>query len=273
MKEDAVEDEPKVIASGPDAKKPGFFKTKKGKGLLLVLGAIVVFGAGVGATFLIMNMNNSSQETVASEGSKSEKKKKSKKKATKKESAETTSTAETVKPIDLSKPINGVAGATYANATEVSNSGSNGGWTVAVGGDKASATLTGDGKKLADYVFDWVGPGKTWSVAGFSGKIKDAIIGEFGQTLAPPLPALFVMDDGTVEYAPILKTLSGPQGEVIDLALDDKDNFKVAGKVSGATGVVKLYVADLEMRTGGGRTTLAAKADGSFYDLGPLLGL
>ena len=272
-----------MIASGPAPEaKPNFFKTKNGKILLVVLGAIVVFGAGIGTALVLMNSNKSG-ETVANKTSEDDAPEETKEgtKTTTKDGIKTTtksgsseevaSTAETtIKPIDPSKPINGRQGVTYTDISEGNDPNWNGGWTVAVNSDGNGATLTGDGKKLALYIDDWSGPGGTWPVTGFSGKIQSAIIGEFGQTVTAPFPAFYLMEDGTVEYNPILKEVSGPRDN--KLVLHDK--FESQGKVSGVNGVVKLYTALADTGyTGGGRTTLAAKADGSFYDLGPLLGL
>lgn len=71
----------------------------------------------------------------------------------------------------------------------------------------------------------------------------------------------YLMEDGTVEYTPLLKALK--EGE-----------FRSYGKLDGVEGVVKLYSIGFSLKdfpTGGGITVVAQRADGNFYDLRQLI--
>lgn len=89
----------------------------------------------------------------------------------------------------------------------------------------------------------------------FAQEIDDIFIGGFGQSVVGDT-ALFLMHDGSVEYIPLKKALA-----------TDPYNLKSYGKVPEVSSIVKFYTAN----TTGGVTTLAQKADGTFYDLGIIL--
>ena len=85
-----------------------------------------------------------------------------------------------------------------------------------------------------------------------SGQVVDIYIGGFGQTPGNE-NALFLMEDGSVEYISIRKLLR--DGE-----------FRVHGKVPGVEQVVKFYTAIQD-----GYHILAQRADGDYYDLSTIL--
>ena len=85
----------------------------------------------------------------------------------------------------------------------------------------------------------------------FDKKIVDVFFGIMGQDST--LDTLFILlEDGTVEYIPIVHMFNNAQGAVISY-----------GKINGINNVVKFTLSD----TSNGVTTLAIKSDGSFYDL------
>lgn len=109
------------------------------------------------------------------------------------------------------------------------------------------------------YNLGWT-TGDAWESLGtrsFDRKIVEVIIGGVGQDASGDT-IYFLMEDGTVEYIPIVKELTG------DNWRHGKQTFNSYGKVDGVEGVVSLVQAN----AGSHVTVLGKKADGSFYDLG-----
>lgn len=77
------------------------------------------------------------------------------------------------------------------------------------------------------------------------------------------------MSDGTVEYKPLFNL----QGQMNYTSSDgtSKDHFETKGMVSGVSGVINLYNVSANTTDFGWCTTIGAKADGSFYDLGDII--
>ena len=91
----------------------------------------------------------------------------------------------------------------------------------------------------------------TSSKINFDKKIVDVFFGEMGQSSSGD--TLFILlEDGTVEYIPIVHMFNHIQAEVVSY-----------GKINGVSGVTKFTLSS----TSGGVTTLAIKNDGTFYDL------
>lgn len=85
----------------------------------------------------------------------------------------------------------------------------------------------------------------------FDKKVVDLFFGGMGQTVTHD--TLFILlEDGTVEYIPIVHMFNHIQAEVVSY-----------GKIKGVEDVVKFSLAN----TTGAVTTLAIKGDGTFYDL------
>lgn len=85
-----------------------------------------------------------------------------------------------------------------------------------------------------------------------SGKSVDFLVSGFGNAMGYET-ALFLMEDGTVEYIPIVKAVQ-------------EGRFRSYGKIPGITDIVKLYVVEH-----GGYSLLAQRADGDYYDLSTIL--
>ena len=89
------------------------------------------------------------------------------------------------------------------------------------------------------------------SKINFDKKIVDIFFGEMGQDSSGD--TLFILlEDGTIEYIPIVHMFNHVQAEVISY-----------GKVNNISDVTKFALSS----TSNGITTLAIKGDGSFYDL------
>lgn len=91
----------------------------------------------------------------------------------------------------------------------------------------------------------------TSSKINFDKKIVDIFFGEMGQDSSGD--TLFILlEDGTVEYIPIVHMFNHTQAEVVSY-----------GKINNISDVIKFTLSS----TSDGVTTLAIKSDGSFYDL------
>lgn len=103
----------------------------------------------------------------------------------------------------------------------------------------------------------WSSNVETLTINNFSTEIKDIYIGGYGQDISGTT-ILYLMNDGTVEYTPLL-----------DAITSNRNAIKSYGKIPNVSGVIKFYTADAMQF--GGVTILAQKADGTFYDLGLIL--
>lgn len=96
-----------------------------------------------------------------------------------------------------------------------------------------------------------------YTINNFSGKVVDIYVNGIGQDATGSV-ALFLLEDGTVEYIPLYKAL-------------ESNNIKSSGKISGVEDVIKFYSVGArpkgENSVGGFQTILAQKEDGTFYDL------
>ena len=89
----------------------------------------------------------------------------------------------------------------------------------------------------------------------FDQEIADMFIGGFGQDASKDT-VLLLMKDGSIEYIPIRKAF-----------INDRMNIKSYGKLAGVSDIIKFYSVNVN----GGVSTIAQKADGSFYDLDSIL--
>ena len=186
--------------------------------------------------------------------------------------------SEVVQKLDLSKSLN-TKGITYSNPSDKNG---NYGLTMNVNSDKKSATLVIDGKGTIcsiNYLNVCNGTEK-YQITGFKKSIKSTFFGSLGQDITG-LVMFFLMDDGTVEYIPLFKQNKDKAGNInyvinVTYEFSDKgiitgEKFVTSGAVKGVEGVVKLYGVSASNGTGWS-TTIGAKADGSFYDIGKALG-
>lgn len=88
------------------------------------------------------------------------------------------------------------------------------------------------------------------------GTVIDIAFGRFGNGFGYEC-FLFLMDDGTVEYVPYFLAIK-------------ENNFRSRGKLEGISEIIKFHVINNAHNvngSGGYRTVLAQRADGTFYDL------
>lgn len=90
------------------------------------------------------------------------------------------------------------------------------------------------------------------SKINFNKKIVDVFFGGMGQSMSGDT-VFILLEDGTVEYIPIVHMFNNVQGAVSSY-----------GKINGVSDVVKFTLAST---SDGDVTTLAIKKDGTFYDL------
>ncbi len=108
-------------------------------------------------------------------------------------------------------------------------------------------------KVVENYPLNWTSDriDVAKSNINFDKKIIDVFFGGMGQDVAHD--TLFILlEDGTVEYIPIVHMFNHVQAEVVSY-----------GKINGVSDVVKFTLSS----TSSGVTTLAIKSDGTFYDL------
>ncbi len=171
-----------------------------------------------------------------------------------------------VKELDLSKPLN-TNGVTYSDSNPASNSDDELGLSISVGEDSKSATLSIDWNKFGPLsgASAWAPTVESYPITGFNKNIKDVFIGIMGQD-ATGTTLFYLMSDGTVEYTSMFNS------QLVVNYANNGDHFETQGIVNGVSDVIKLYnVSASAELTSGWATTIAAKADGSFYDLGNII--
>lgn len=94
-------------------------------------------------------------------------------------------------------------------------------------------------------------------------EIADIVLATFGQDVGEQDSIVLLNVDGTIEYYPIIKTFTSD-------TFKTTKTFPLPTKLDGVEKVIKVYSVNTYLKnslTGGALTTLAQKADGSFYDL------
>lgn len=188
-----------------------------------------------------------------------------------------------IKELDLSKCLNN-DGVLYSNQSDVVG---NYGLSLVINPDKKSITLSIDNDTfmpIANQVIigsTWVPNSTTvYQIKRFTKNIVDVFIGELGQD-ASGLTLFFLMDDGTVEYTPLFLKKANSDGTTYydfnfkhnytsDSNITDT-YFESMGTINGVEDVIKFYNVDANSNGFGYRTTIVAKKDGSFYDLGKII--
>lgn len=184
-----------------------------------------------------------------------------------------------IKKLDLSKSLN-TDNVFYQNASD-SPSG-NYGLTMKINPDKKSITLSIDWNIFGPLsgASSWDPTVKDYQITGFTKKVSSTFIGELGQD-AKGVTLFYLMADGTVEYTPMFILVQEGQKKPyynVNYTYDSKDGsvhgdpyFSSNGAVHEATKVIKFYNVDASSGGSGSKTTIGARADGSFYDLGTVL--
>lgn len=193
------------------------------------------------------------------------------------ESNEKNNDHEEVKELDLSKCLNN-SQVNYSNASDVAG---NYGLSMEINPDKKSISLKIDWAIFGPLssATAWVEEVKTYQITGFSKNINAVFVGDLGQS-ATGITLFYLMSDKTIEYTPMFNRKLDSQNNSYyemnysyDYSPDGKitnSYFSTKGTINGVNDVVKLYTADAS-NGAGWKTTIAAKTDGSFYDLGALI--
>ncbi len=126
--------------------------------------------------------------------------------------------------------------------------------------DNKSVDITIDYDKVKDTGVEVNATGQKGYTLSFSKKVADIIYGTYGLDMSYET-LIFLMEDGTVEYLPLL-----------DAAI--KGKIESYGQVENLTNIVKFYPNISASRTsgaGGYVTTLAQSSDGTIYDIMTIL--
>lgn len=177
---------------------------------------------------------------------------------------------EEIKDLDLSKSLN-TTGITYSNADDTE---SKYGLSMNINSDKKSITLSIDWEKFGPLstASQWANVVEDYQVIGFSKEVINTFVGELGQD-PTGITLFFLMSDGTVEYMPVFAN-SEAMNYTLDYSSDGKitgQHFETKGAVDGVSDVIKLYNVSFSNGQTGAMTTIGAKKDGSFYDLGTII--
>lgn len=182
---------------------------------------------------------------------------------------------EVIKELDITKCLNNSV-VTYKNPSDKEPEI---GLSMSINEDKKSITLTIDWDIFGKISEEKNQPKgiEEYEITGFKKEIQSTFVGELGQS-AEGITLFYLMKDGTVEYTPmfILKeNENGYKSYKVNYTYeyDDEDeitggHFETNGTIFGVSNIIKLYNIDA-YNENGWRTTIGAKADGSFYDLNP----
>lgn len=137
------------------------------------------------------------------------------------------------------------------------------GISVNVDKTRKSVRISYNGATVSNsFSLGWVTASETYSyelidTKTFSKKISQVLIDGSGQS-ASGTAILYLMEDGTVEYVPILKELNTNWSQA-----DNTKKFNSYGKLNGISDIMSLIPAEAT----GYHTVLARKADGTVIDL------
>lgn len=240
-------------------------KKNNGPMIIIIVLVIIILGMGVYILYekgvILSDVNVEDKET-------SNKKNINKKKQTVQNND---TTSDEIKPLDVTKCLNNSSNNTYSNPTDVEEKI---GLSMSVNSDKRGVTLSVDWNTFGPIsgASMWNGNTEQYQVTKFDKDIKSTFLGGVGQDATGAI-LFYLMEDGTVEYTPVFNTKTDTQGNVyytVNYASGDDTHFEVKGTVPNVSDVIKLY--QISASNGSGwSTTIGAKKDGSFYDLGSII--
>lgn len=210
---------------------------KKNTGLIIIIVLLVILCIGMGGFIFINKDKLTTKETTIN----AKKEKKEEKK-------------EETKCPKISYDI---------NTDKYGIDASNNGLEINVDTTRKQATILYNGLKLSKSINqNWVTVGdegiyETIDTKTFDKKITQVLIDGSGQD-SSSAAILYLMEDGTVEYTPILKDINTNWGQP-----DNTKKFNSYGKLPGVAEIVSLVSAEGP----GYHTVLARKADGEVIDL------
>ncbi len=174
-----------------------------------------------------------------------------------------------VKEIDLSKSLN-TKNYTYSSLTDKDQDL---GITIKINNDKKSVTVSYNTKALnsiSSVTHSTSGDNYSNEIKGFNKNIKSTFISGIGQDVTGTV-FFFLTEDNTVQYVKLFNRETDSQGNTYYTTYwSHGDNTTPIS--TDTNDVVKLYGANVSAPMSSGfYTTLAAKADGSFYDLNEIV--
>ena len=239
-------------------------KDNKGKATTVIIILILVIIIGLLGGFIFM------KKDVLFD--KKEKVNEHSEKATK-EVKETKDDTEEIKDIDLTKSLN-TTGYNYSNLTDKDQDL---GITININDDKRSVKVSYDTKALSSissvtqstFAKD---QGYSNEIKGFNNNIKSTFISGMGQDITGTV-LFFITEDKSLQFVKLFNQETDSKGNTYHTTYwaygDDKVKIQ---NVDDVDGIVKLYGANASApQSTGYYTTLAAKADGSFYDLSQII--
>lgn len=239
-------------------------KSKLGLGILIGILVTLVICMG---TFIIYDkfLSNNDKELIEKENDNLEKDDISNNKNNSSIENEEGSQGFDISKFDTTKEaINGPKGRMYTLYTE-NETGS--GLSIDLNSNKKSATITIDWSKYGSIYGTsmWMNVENKYIVSNFTKNIKEVYIRGFGQAPGHET-AIYVMEDGTVEYTPIKHAL-GNNGSSEDTIL------KSYGKMENVSDVVTILtgIDYCDHCIGEGLNLLGIKQDGTFYNLSSIL--
>ena len=213
-------------------------KKKSNVGLIILIVVLLLACAGMG-TFIFINKD----KLTAKENTTTTVKNKSKNVNDK-----------TTKCADISYDL---------NTNEYGLGASAAGISVTIDNTRKSARISYNGATVSNsFGLGWVTAAETYSYVlidtkSFDKKISQVLIDGSGQD-ATNSAILYLMEDGTVEYVPILKELNTNWSQP-----DNTKKFNSYGKLDGISDIISLVPAEAQ----GYHTVLARKADGNVINL------
>ena len=225
-------------------------KKKSNKGLIVVIVILIIALLGLGF-YILVDKNIIKLKSTALVEEK-ETKKESDKEDSKENESDQSSDLSLI-GFDSENCINN-KGNNYSIAYYAAN-----GLSASLSKDKKSVTFSVNWKFYGPVsgASAWSNDVKNYTINNFSQEVVDIYIGGFGQSVGSET-LFYLMKDGTVEYTPVKKAIN-------------YNNVISFGKLEGVQDVVKFYQAYYVVQTGGGNTMIAQKADGTFYDLYPII--
>lgn len=174
-----------------------------------------------------------------------------------------------VKEIDLSKSLN-TKNYTYSSLTDKDQDL---GITIKINNDKKGVTVSYNTKALnsiSSVTHSTSGDNYSNEIKGFNKNIKSTFISGIGQDITGTV-LFFLTEDNTVQYVKLFNRETDSQGNTYYTTYwSHGDNTTPIS--TDTNDVVKLYGANASAPMSSGfYTTLAAKADGSFYDLNEIV--
>ena len=189
-------------------------------------------------------------------------------KAAEKETTNNTQAEE--KEIDLSKSLN-TKDNTY---TDLTDKDVDLGITIKINDDKKSVTVSYNTKALnsiSSVTHSTSGGSYSNEIKGFSKNIKSTFINGVGQDITGTV-LFFLTEDNTLQYVKLFNKETDSQGNSYYVTYWAHGDNNTTIQSIDADGIVKLYGANASAPMSSGYyTTLAAKADGSFYDLSKMI--